>query len=88
MLALGRLINVPRTSFPRSSNGGIADVVFCFFSAGGASADSLADCRRVLMTGLDGVNNSRAIHSIDMIMMIFCYHCISMLHDASEKLWA
>ncbi len=69
MEALGRFINVPRTSFPRSrSNGGISDDVFCFF-AGGASAESLADCRRVLMTGADGVNSSRAIHSIDMIVL-------------------
>ncbi len=68
MVALGRFINVPRTSFPRSSNGGICDDVFCFF-AGDASAESLADCRRVLMTGADGVNSSRAIHSIDMIVL-------------------
>lgn len=70
MLALGRFINVPRTSFPRSSNGGIDDDVFCFFFGDGASAESLADCRRVLMTGVDGVNNSRAIHTIDMITCV------------------
>ena len=70
MLELGRFINVPRTSFPRSSNGFIFEVdadPFSFF-ADGASADSLADCRRVFIPGADEVNNSSDIHSIDMLL--------------------
>ncbi len=73
MVALGRFISVPRTSFPRSSsNGIIGDDVFCFFFAddGSVSAESLADCRRVLMTGVDGVNNSSATHTIDIMIVI------------------